>query len=367
MARLYGRDWTKRELLERVGDVSQLGGARPITFAEGPEAGVAAVDVRTGSGFRFTVLPGRGLDLGLAEYNGAPLNWRSSTGEVAAAFYEREDQEWLRGFHGGMMVTCGLSTSGWPSTDEGKQLGLHGPASYLPARNVHVDGEWQGDDYVMWVQGRTRETVVYGEDLRLTRRVWARLGESRLFLDDVVENMAHEPVPHMMTYHVNPGFPVLDQGSELLFTRREVGPIDEESEAGKAARANLAQHARFDGPQAAWGTQVFNHTVRGDAEGNAYTAIVNRGFGGGRGLGLYVKQRIAELPYMWQWKQTGQGTYVLGMEPSNCHGLGRANERARGGLKMLAPGEQVRYHIEIGVLTSGEEITAFERRVAATG
>ena len=36
----------------------------------------------------------------------------------------------------------------------------------------------------MWVQGRTRETVVFGENVRLTRRVWARLGESRLFIDD---------------------------------------------------------------------------------------------------------------------------------------------------------------------------------------
>jgi len=30
MAELFGRRWTRRELLERVGDISQLGGARPM-------------------------------------------------------------------------------------------------------------------------------------------------------------------------------------------------------------------------------------------------------------------------------------------------------------------------------------------------
>src|ERR687888_314030 len=74
---LYGREWTRSELLERVGDVSQVGGARPIRYAEGPEDGVPAVQVRTGGGLSFTVLPGRGLDLGEAHFNGAPLCWRS--------------------------------------------------------------------------------------------------------------------------------------------------------------------------------------------------------------------------------------------------------------------------------------------------
>src|SRR5690349_12268545 len=115
MTRLYGRSWSRSELLERVGDVSQLGGARLVTFVEGPEAGVQAAEVRTGSGLNFTVLPGRGMDIGFAEYLGAPLCWRSPVGEVAAAFYEPSDYGWLRGFGGGLMVTCGLTTAGWPS------------------------------------------------------------------------------------------------------------------------------------------------------------------------------------------------------------------------------------------------------------
>ena len=225
MTRLFGQDWTRAALLERIGDVSQVGGARLIRFAEGPETGVLAAQIRTGSGFAFTVLPDRGMDIGYAEYRGMPLCWRSSTGEIQAAMYEPQDQGWLRGFSGGLMATCGLTQAGWVSTTEdGAPLGLHGRASYLQARGVHVDGAWDGDDYVMWVQGKTRDTVVYGENLQLTRRVWARLGENRLFVDDVVENLGHERVPHMLAYHVNGGFPILDDGGELVSTLMASNP-----------------------------------------------------------------------------------------------------------------------------------------------
>ena len=116
MAQLFGQSWTRQALLERVGDVSQLGGARLVTLEEGPESGVSVAELRTGSGLSFDVLPGRGMDIGFAEYKGMPLCWRSSTGEIAAAHYEPQGEGWLRGFSGGLMATCGLTTAGWPST-----------------------------------------------------------------------------------------------------------------------------------------------------------------------------------------------------------------------------------------------------------
>ncbi len=354
MAQLFGQHWTRAALLERVGDVSQLGGARLVTLAEGPEAGVLAAELRTGSGLTFAVLPGRGMDIGFAEYRGMPLCWRSSTGEIAAAHYEPEGEGWLRGFSGGLMATCGLTTAGWPSIDAGQHLPLHGRASYLQARNVYVDGQWEGDDYVMWAQGRTRETIVFGENVQLTRRVWARLGESRLFIDDVVENLSHATVPHMLAYHFNVGFPFLDEGSELISSAQEIEPITEDRAAA------LADHPRYGPPHADWQARVLVHRPIADAEGWAYTAMVNRR----RGLGLYLKQRPEQLPWLWQWKQLGQGTYVAGVEPANCFGRGRADDRARGTLRFLEPGEQQAYSLEVGVVDSPEAIAELVQRVS---
>ena len=59
MVELFGRHWTRTALLQRVGDISQLGGARLVTLSEGPESGVQVAVVRTGTGFAFSVLPGR--------------------------------------------------------------------------------------------------------------------------------------------------------------------------------------------------------------------------------------------------------------------------------------------------------------------
>lgn len=247
------------------------------------------------------------------------------------------------------MVTCGLSTAGWADRDQGEDISLHGRASYLPARNISADGEWEGDDYVITVRGRTREVVPYGENLRLTREIGVRLGESRLMIHDRVENVGHTPTPHMIAYHVNPGFPLLDDGSELIFSRRVVTPVNDDSAPG------LPEHARFGAPDESWRAQVFHHQILPDRDGMAHTAMVNRRLN----LGLYVRQRAEELPWMWQWKQTGPGLYVVGMEPANCQGLGRRHERERGALRILAAGESQEYHVEIGVLDGAEAIAAF--------
>ena len=43
----------------------------------------------------------------------------------------------------------------------------------------------------------------------------------------------------------------------------------------------------------------------------------------------------------------GEGLYVVGLEPANCHVEGRIRERERGTLPMLTPGETRRYRLEI--------------------
>jgi hypothetical protein len=68
------------------------------------------------------------------------------------------------------------------------------------------------------------------------------------------------------------------------------------------------------------------------------------------GLSLKLRFRHRELPEMVQWKQVGQGTYVLGLEPANCRVEGRSAARERGTLVELAPGESRDYYLEMTVL-----------------
>ena len=136
MVTLFGTSYTRDELLQRVGDISQFAGVRVGELGDGFERGVRTADFRTGSGFEFTVLVDRGMDITWAAYAGASLCWRSPTTAVGPAFYEPEGLGWLRGFHGGMVNTCGLDTIGVPITEDDEALGLHGRASFIPASNL---------------------------------------------------------------------------------------------------------------------------------------------------------------------------------------------------------------------------------------
>ncbi len=341
MTHLFNRDWQPSDLLAYVGDISQLGGVRLVTLDDGSERGVRAAELRSGEGFNFTVLLDRGMDIGHAEYRGIPLAWISPTGAVAPQFYEPQGAGWLRTFHGGLLCTCGLTQAGVPNSDQGEELGLHGRISHISARQVAWDGTWEGGEYQFWISGQMREVSALGRDLRLKRRISMTLGQPGLTIHDRVENHGYETAPHMLLYHFNLGFPLLSPQSHLEVESIQVEPRD------PAAASGLDNHTTFEAPTPHYAEQVFYHQVAADENGFAQARLVNRDLG----LGLQLRYRQRELPELVEWKQVGQGAYVVGLEPANCRPEGRAAARRRGALVELAPGEALDYLLEIKVLS----------------
>ena len=357
MPRLFGKSITQADLRARVGNMSQLCGVRLAALADGAEEGVRVAEVRTGSGLDFTVVLSRGMDIATADWCGRSLSWHSPTGIAHPAHFEPEGLGWLRSFYGGLVTTCGLTYAGAPCEDEGESLGLHGRASNLPARRVSVEERWEGDDYVMSVRGQVIEARVFGENVVLDRTITARLGEPSLRINDIVRNAGHERVPHMMLYHINGGYPAIDAGAQLLAPSVEVRPRDAEAEKEQERWADCTA------PIAGFAERVYYHRMAPDGDGMVTVALVNRGLGDG--FGFYVRYRHTELPKFVQWKMMGAGTYVVGLEPSNCWVGGRAQERASGELQFLQPGEQREYLLEIGVLATAAEIDEVGRAISA--
>ena len=351
MARLFGEEVSRTDLRQRLGSMRQVCGIEFAVLDEGVEAGVRIAEVRTGSGFRFRVVISRGLDIADAEWRGIPLAWRSPSAITGPWCYEPEGLGWLHSFYGGLVVTCGLTTAGAPSVDQGESLGLHGRIANLPASRISVDERWEGDDYIMTLRGQVQQAVIFGENLLLTREITARLGESRLFLRDAVENVGYRTTEHMILYHINGGYPAVAPGSELIAPSIEVTPRDAEAEKGKG------EYARFSAPVPGYLETAYYHNLAADAEGRVRTALANEGFAGGRGFGFYVSYRADQLPRFTEWKMMGQVDYVVGMEPANCLVEGRASERERGTLQFLEPGERREYELEIGVLENAEAIS----------
>ena len=357
--KLFGREYTRRELEGYTGRVEQLGGIRPIELSAGREREVRGFDIDTGAGLRFTALADRALDISTASYHGHALAYSSSAGQAHPAFFEPQGLGWLRNFPGGLVSTQGLSYLGSPCEDAGEELGLHGRVSNLPMEEVGYWGEWRGDEYHMFLKGSLTEGALFRGKLRLTRQISARLGENAFSIDDTVENLSGVTVPHMLLYHCNLGFPLLSPTAELLCPSRRVTPVDDNAAAG------LCDFARFSAPTPGIPEQCYYHDMVADKNGMVTTALVNPALDDG--IGLQISYDKTTLTDFVQWKMMGYGDYALGLEPANCHVAGRPTERAENRLKHLEPGEARHYHLEFRMLNGAAEIAAVRERIGQMG
>ncbi|HZY49002.1 MAG TPA: aldose 1-epimerase family protein [Devosia sp.] len=353
MTSLFGKQWTREEIQLYVPDLSQLAPIRRSTLREGRAEGIDTVEIATGSGFQFTVLPGRGMDISHASFRGIPLCWRTYAGDVAAPYYEAPAFGWNRSAFGGLMSTGGLSAMGSPSTDNGAELGIHGRIGNIPATNVWADSGWDGDRYRMWVRGKIAEAEALGGNQVLTREISTELGSSRFTIRDTVENRTHARAEHMMLYHFNIGFPLLSSQSRLLVDSEKVEPRDTDSRAG------LGSWDRFDPPQAGRPHQLFYHKLRPDADGRAHVVLAGMPERPEGPLAVYLSYTHDTLPWFVNWKCMSAGDYVTGIEPANAWVEGRATERAAGRLRFLEPWETVHYEVEFGVLSGAAAINEF--------
>ena len=351
--RIGTRNYDRGELLRRVGNCAQMAGTRHYTLAQGRAAGVRAIDFDPGSGFSFTVLPDRGLDISRASYRGLNLVYLSANGEVHPAYYDPRGMEWLHVFFGGLLTTCGLTYFGAAGKDGEEELGLHGRYTGQAADVVNDLSRWEGDELRLEVSGTVEDVTLFGTKLRLKRTISTASGRRSFTLVDEVTNFGYERSSFTILYHVNAGFPLLDEGSYLAVSAREVLPYTPESAAG------LEDHLSFSAPVQAWREQNFLHTLAADGEGYGWSALINRNLE----LALYLKQGTATLPFLSEWKMMAEGDYVVGVEPCNVQIMNRRELRRKGMLPFLEPGETRRMELEIGVLDGAEEIGAFEERI----
>ena len=352
--KLYGKNWSRRELEARVGRIEQVGGIRRMELTEGREKDVEQIQVRTGAGLEYYVSPMRGMDISLAQFGGVPISWQSGNGDVHPSYYDPEGGEWGRTAAGGLLMTCGLTQVGSPCEENGRKYGQHGRAHHTPAAQVSAEARWEKDEYSMTVRGTIEESRIFGESLRLTRTIGSRLGENRISIRDVVENVGEESTPHMILYHFNFGFPLMSEKTLIAFPERDVVPRDE--------GIPVEGYDAWDAPQSGYRERVYYHEQANGAgssanrrgEGKAEVVITNPSFPsfdakGRVGIEVHLAWNAGTLPRLVEWKMPGEQTYVLGVEPSNCHVEGRVVERQRGTLVTLQPGESAAYELELEI------------------
>ena len=345
MAKLYNQSLSKRDLFARVSHLSQISGPRSYTFNEGKAKGMTAIDIRTGGGLSYTVLPDRGLDIAWAEYKGIPLGYISKSGLSSPQYYCPDKSTWGESFTGGLLTTCGLMHAGNSCVYNGRKFSTHGNISNIPAVDMGSFQEWEGDEMRMGVRGTLLNGHLYRENLEMNRTLTSCLGENIIRIHDVITNNGFERMPLMLIYHMNFGFPLVDKDTIL-----DVDAIGRKV-AGKALETGIDTYIEMmNEPHADNPNVTYFHDLRPDDQGMVNCQMINKRIG----FGIYMLWNKKELWNFAEWRHLKPGDYVVGLEPCNNYIQGIPKEQENGTLEYIEPGESRIFELEFGVFELGE-------------
>jgi uncharacterized protein DUF4432 len=343
---------------DKVGNHSQIGGIETSVLDNGLGKGTRIAWVNTGSGLRYKVVIDRGLDIVDAFSNQHSLAWLSHAGVTAPRPDANTGIEWLWTFAGGLVTTCGLTHAGGPENDEFGERGLHGRIGNLRAEvesiiqpNLHT-GKLD-----MSIAAVTKQSRVFGPNLELRRTISSTLGEATIRIHDVITNVSNTTTPHMLLYHCNYGWPLVDAGTEILW------------KGSCQSRGMDMDNAIFNGKHDFRTCQKPMESHRGTGEACGFIDVTpdkdgmcTIGLHNPRlGLAVATRYKKKQLPCLANWQHWGPGEYVTGLEPATNPPTGQGAARAQKKLIHLGPGKSRTYDLEISVLTDSKAIQKFLR------
>ncbi len=344
-------DW-----LTKVGNISQLGGIETSIVDNGPARGNRIAWINTGCGLRYKVIIDRCLDIVDAFYNADSLAWISHGGSTAPRPDANIGIEWLWSFAGGLLTTCGLTHVGGPESDEDGQSGLHGRAANLVAQleSIVQPNPWAGK-LDMSITALIKQSRVFGPNLELRRTISSTLGEPALKVTDVVTNCANTPTPHMLLYHCNFGYPLVDEGVDIVAHGRWTSRGLEMDDAVFNENRNYKKCSNPLSSHQGAGEGCAFIDVKADKAGLCTVGLANHK----RVLALVMKYKKKQLPWLSNWQHWGPGEYVTALEPGTNPPIGRAAAAKQKKLISLAPGKSRKYELEFSILTDKKAIADF--------
>ena len=317
-----------------IGKPEQIFSVREGRLSGGKADGVHFIEVDNGTGLHVTLLPDRCLDIYQVRVNGRSLNYLTANGIAAPAYYNPFGEGWSDGFYGGFLFTCGLTNIGLKGSEGWETEKEHGCIANSPARHVNLDYGEDGMSVV--ISGTMHEGILGGANLLLTRKVELRYGENTIRITDSVKNDGCRPIPMMLLYHCNTGYPLLSEDAVLELPHR--GAV-----RGRTphAAAHLDSWQQIEPPQDEYEERCYYFTPDPEADGWAKATLRTPA----EGLSLEIAYDTSTLDRFLQWKNFVKGEYVMGLEPCNATLDGRSQARENGSLKILQPGEVKNHHL----------------------
>ena len=318
-----------------VGNLRQLFGLRESRLAGGKADGVRIVDIHNGGDLALCVAADRCMDIPEVRYCGRVLNYITPNGIVHPSYYSCYGEGWSEAFAGGLLYTCGLSNTGLRESLDWESQKEHGCIANTPAEQFSAEIEETADGPAAVLRGVMREGMLAGVDLRLTRIIRVEYLRNVIEVTDTVRNDGYRTAPHMLLYHCNLGYPLLQPDSRLRIPNQGVRPRT------PFAKTMLPELDTILPPQDAMEEMCYYYTPAPDETGWEHVRLENRR----ERLGLTLSFDASTLGHFVQWKNFVKGEYVMGLEPANCTIDGRSDAIARGQMQQLEPGQSRIYRL----------------------
>ncbi len=315
-----------------IGHDSQVYGIEEHRLAGGKGDGMRLLEVNNGKGLELTVSLDRAADISRLRYRGINMSYFSPCGYVAPAYYESKGSDWLKSFTAGFLTTCGLQAVGAPCVDEGVELPLHGSIANTPAEQAY----WYEENGELVIRAAVKDETIFAGKLRLNRELHVSLEENAFIIQDTIENTDDMRQPFEILYHMNMGYPLLDEDSRVEIPSVRVTPRDDH------AAEDIENWMHMVRPEAGYVERCYYHQFDGEGKASIYQPKLEQG--------LEICFDPKDLDGFVEWKMMGVRDYVLGLECGNCLPDGRDVMRRTGMLKFLEPGEKKTYRVRVRMI-----------------
>ncbi len=249
------------------------------------------------------------LDIVWAKYKGVNISFLSKNGlnDGSRGFTEN--------FEGGFLYTCGMDNVS--SCVSGKPV--HGSLHYRSCDRSYAYEE----NGIVYVCGEINDTALFGKHLILKRRY--AVSEDSVTFRDVVENLGFTSEEYVLLYHVNYGYPFLDECLKLDIPASKSEPLT------PIAKKRMTDMLHITSPIDGGEEDVYYHTLN---EGKISLSNPEKN------ITVEMLYDTTDFPVTLEWKSMISGDYALGIEPS----LTRFDDFS---MRTLSPGERKKYEIKI--------------------
>ncbi len=328
--------------LDKITNLSQIGGIETAVLDNGKAKGTRVAYFNTGAGLRFKVVLDRAMDIAEASVNAHNLAWISKNGVMPPETCLGMD--WLKRFGGGLLTTCGLSHVGGAEKNNFGEFCLHDDISNTPAQVESIIQPRRENDYTMSVEGVVLQSTVFGAHLQLRRKISAKLGENKITVEDAVTNLGNEECGHMILYHANLGYPLIDEGTKLNWrgswkAGNPNDPVINDKNDFTLCQSPTDLHSGAK-------ESVAFIDIEADENGICTCSAENKKIG----VELKISFSKDVLPWLINWQHWGKGEYVCALEPATNPPIGQRAARESETVKTLLPDETVYYKVEFEIV-----------------